>query len=296
MAVLTLVHRALPFSLSWKRRQSTISIYSKGKEKEDEVQSPDSGYGSQSESQTDYHDAEISDAPLRCDVSHTLHVAVKQHLDPKAMRYDAQGDESVEEDASSSHFDSISGCKPARLAEKGDPSVRPQLARVVSWASIVRSQCRWTSGQEKKLEDARRQLTRCQKAWSSEQELWLAYVCSAFLHYFNFLSRLAYGIFIEDAIISNDSNTIIMKIQVLSEEKEAHSEFLLSRTRQQDDEQHQFRKAWKRRRSFETALQLNSLTVDNNLGMSNKFRRLQRHGYLEFPLVAADSPALACQG
>ncbi|CAI7610290.1 unnamed protein product [Penicillium pancosmium] len=230
MAVLTLVHRALPFSLPWKRRQSTSSAGSKGKEKEDEVQSPDSGYGSQSDPQIEYHDAEIPDASLHCDVSHALHIAVKQHLDPKAMRYDAQGDESVEEDASSSYFDSIPGCKPDRFAEKCEPSARPQVARVVSWASIVRSQCRWTSGQEKKLEDARRQLARCQKAWSSEQELWLAY------------------------------------IQDLSEEKEAHSDFLLLRTRQQDDEQHQFRKAWKRRRSFETTLQLNtgSLTVTSN--------------------------------
>jgi hypothetical protein len=86
------------------------------------------------------------------------------------------------------------------------------------------------------------------------------------------------------------------KIQALSEEKEAHSDFLLLRSRQQDDEQHQFRKAWKRRRSFETALQLNSLAVNSNAGMSNKFRRLQRHGYLETPLVATDSTALACRG
>ncbi|KAJ5988977.1 hypothetical protein N7481_004187 [Penicillium waksmanii] len=260
MAVLTLVYRALPFSLLWKRRQSTSSAGSKGKEKEDEVQSPDSGYSSQSGPQIDYHDAEIPDASLHCDVSHALHIAVKQHLDPKAMRYDTQGDESVEEDASSSYFDSIPGCKPDRLAEKCEPSARPQLARVVSWASIVRSQCRWTSGQEKKLQDARRQLARCQKAWSSEQELWLAY------------------------------------IQALSEEKEAHGDFLLLRTRQQDDEQHQFRKAWKRRRSFETTLQLNSPTVNSNVGMSNKFRRLHRHGYLETPLVTTDSTVLACRG
>jgi hypothetical protein len=207
MAVLTLVHRALPFSLPWKRRQSTDSTGSKGKEKEYEVQSPDSGYGSQSDPQSHYHDAEIPDAPLHHDVSHALHIAVKQHLDPKAMRYDARRDESEMEEASSSHFDSISGCKPDWLAEKGEPSARPQLARVVSWASIVRSQCRWTSGQEKKLEDARRQLARCQKAWSSEQELWLVYVCfTSFLRVkFKFPSRSAYGFLSE---IPNDSNII----------------------------------------------------------------------------------------
>lgn len=211
MAVLTLVHRALPFSLPWKRRQSTSSASSKGKEKEDEVQSLDSGNGSQSDSQIEYHDAEIpdSDASLHCDVSHALHVAVKQHLDPKAMRYDAQGDESVEKDASSSYFDSISGCKPDRLAEKCEPSARPQLARVVSWASIVRSQCRWTSGQEKKLEDARRQLARCQKAWSSEQELWLAYVCFGFLLLFRVFVEISVWFFTsKKTIISIHSNII----------------------------------------------------------------------------------------
>lgn len=51
------------------------------------------------------------------------------------------------------------------------------LVRIVSWASLVGDRCRWTMEQERKLAIARSELARCQKAWSSEQELWLAHVC-----------------------------------------------------------------------------------------------------------------------
>ncbi|KAE8138458.1 hypothetical protein BDV38DRAFT_244701 [Aspergillus pseudotamarii] len=53
---------------------------------------------------------------------------------------------------------------------------RSRLVRVVSWASIVCDKCRWTAEQERELAVARSELGRCQKAWSSEQELWLSYV------------------------------------------------------------------------------------------------------------------------
>lgn len=57
---------------------------------------------------------------------------------------------------------------------------RAQLVRAVSWASIVRSESRWTAEQESELVRAQRQLGKCQKAWSSEQEVWLSYVCGVF--------------------------------------------------------------------------------------------------------------------
>lgn len=181
MSVLTLVHRALPFSFPWKRRQSTSTSSSKGKERDRELETTSSEHDSQNEPQIGSYDAEIPDAPLDCDVSHTLHIAVKQRLGPDASRNDSQNKEPAGDHASDSESDSTSDCKTHRLAEKCEPSARPQLARVVSWASIVRSRCRWTCEQEKKLVDAERQLARCQKAWSSEQELWLAYVCHEFL-------------------------------------------------------------------------------------------------------------------
>lgn len=57
---------------------------------------------------------------------------------------------------------------------------RSRLVRIVSWASIVGDRSRWTMEQERELAMAESQLARCQKAWSSEQELWLAYVCISF--------------------------------------------------------------------------------------------------------------------
>ncbi|KAI9934300.1 hypothetical protein ASPWEDRAFT_170074 [Aspergillus wentii DTO 134E9] len=91
---------------------------------------------------------------------------------------------------------------------------RTHLVRVVSWASIARGTCRrWTMEQERELRIAEHELARCQKAWSSEQELWLAY------------------------------------IKALEEEKEAHEDFYHNRAKQQDDEQQNFRKAWNRRKS-----------------------------------------------
>ncbi|KAE8149745.1 hypothetical protein BDV25DRAFT_140527 [Aspergillus avenaceus] len=105
------------------------------------------------------------------------------------------------------------------LHHDGSSSSRNRLGRVVSWASVVCDQCRWTTEQERQLAVARRELARCQKAWSSEQELWLT--C----------------------------------IEALAEEKEAHEEFLLNRAKQQDDEQQHFRKAWNRRRSSDEQLQ-----------------------------------------
>ncbi|PLN85756.1 hypothetical protein BDW42DRAFT_131681 [Aspergillus taichungensis] len=100
-------------------------------------------------------------------------------------------------------------------AKKG----RPAAVRAVSWASIVGDRPRWTEEQERELEIAEVELRRCQKAWSSEQEVWLA------------------------------------RIEVLNEEKEAHEDFLHSRARQQDDEQQLFRKVWSQRKSIDDPLQ-----------------------------------------
>lgn len=57
---------------------------------------------------------------------------------------------------------------------------RSRLVRVVSWASVVCDKCRWTAEQERELAIAQSELGRCQKAWSSEQELWLSHVCIIF--------------------------------------------------------------------------------------------------------------------
>jgi hypothetical protein len=79
-------------------------------------------------------------------------------------------------------------------------------------------------------------------------------------------------------------------VEALSEEKESYTGFLSARKRQQGDEQYQFRKAWKRRRSsgdeeqeIETANRLVNL------------RRLQRYSY-SGQRLGAGSTAVAVKG
>ncbi len=92
---------------------------------------------------------------------------------------------------------------------------------------------------------------------------------------------------------------IATKIQTLSEEKAAHEGFMLMRTRQQEDERNQFRKAWKRRRSLETAMSAKESHVVTRSDNNNRFmklRRLQRYGQWASTLATAEGTALACQG
>ncbi len=52
--------------------------------------------------------------------------------------------------------------------------------RLVSWDGVKdQASSRWTMEQEEQLVHARAELARCQKAWSSEQEIWLK--CVSFL-------------------------------------------------------------------------------------------------------------------
>lgn len=74
-----------------------------------------------------------------------------------------------------------------------------------------------------------------------------------------------------------DSNVLVTKskIQTLSKEKAAHEGFMLMRTRQQEEEQHQFRKAWKRRRSLETTMVTNE-DCEMTKSDTNRFIKLRR--------------------
>ncbi|PYI02251.1 hypothetical protein BO78DRAFT_225275 [Aspergillus sclerotiicarbonarius CBS 121057] len=118
-------------------------------------------------------------------------------------------------------------------------SSRSGLVRIVSWASLVGDRCRWTMEQERKLAIARSELARCQKAWSSEQELWLAH------------------------------------IKDLHEEKEAHEQFLHHRAKQQDEEQQHFRKSWIRRKSYEEQQQQQIVPTQR---ANSRLRRIRRMG------------------
>lgn len=75
--------------------------------------------------------------------------------------------------------------------EYASPSKR---VRIISWRldnnKMVPGRCRWTLEQEKRLKVAQQQLARCQKAWSSEQEVWLKHVCSCPAPYYHILVPL----------------------------------------------------------------------------------------------------------
>ncbi|KAJ6115606.1 hypothetical protein N7523_006023 [Penicillium sp. IBT 18751x] len=244
MSVITIVQRALPFALPWKRRHST------NKEKDSDPESPDLAFH-----EDELFGNQLTDSPgttLHYDVSDAVHVAVKQPLDD-TTNPDASGPES--------DTDSESEYETHRLSDHSQAGAREQLGRAVNWASIVRSHSRWTKKQERQLWIAEKELRRCQKAWSSEQEVWLAY------------------------------------IQLLSEEKQAHQDFMLMRMKQQEEERNQFRKSWKRRRSVETALEEKhfNFPISRNSGGMNKFRPLPLYGNVVPNLARAEPTAVACR-
>lgn len=97
-------------------------------------------------------------------------------LDPRySCSFDAQM--AVKEAALGVHHRAAGRATSSSGSSSGS---RSRLVRIVSWASIVGDRSRWTMEQERELAMAESQLARCQKAWSSEQELWLAYVCISF--------------------------------------------------------------------------------------------------------------------
>lgn len=185
MPVLTIVQRAFPFALPWKRRLST----DKGKDKEIDIEIYTSDRDSHEHIHFSTHKAENGigfpnttttlsrkSPSLQCDVSHTLHLAVKPNPDHTTSPEDSLSESSETYSDSESQFDD-GICRRLSHGSSASSSKREaRLARVVRWASIVRSRCRWTNEQEKQLLMAEKQLARCQKAWSSEQELWLTYV------------------------------------------------------------------------------------------------------------------------
>jgi hypothetical protein len=75
---------------------------------------------------------------------------------------------------------------------------------------------------------------------------------------------------------------------------------MLMRSRQQEEERHQFRKAWKRRRSLESAMTTkedsNALMKSDTTNRFIKLRRFQRYGQFASTLATAESGALTCHG
>lgn len=167
MSVFTLLQRALPSSLPWKRRHSSIN---KGKEREVEISSHDTH---EDTFPSGNENSEHRRTTLQRDVFDTMHIAVKMSPD-SSMTPDDSTSETPETASDSGPEYQID-----QISDNDDymPTCT-RVSRLVRWASIVRNRDRWTKEQENQLLNARAQLTRCQKAWSSEQELWLDYVRS----------------------------------------------------------------------------------------------------------------------
>lgn len=186
MSVFTIVHRALPpLSLPWKRRTSL-----KGKSPELEILSEKDTILSNSPSISP-HAQNNEPIFMRRDVHGPVQVAVKAHANHETST--PQSASSAPENIPDPASDSTSENR-VHYSSQTRPT-RPQLVRAVSWASIIRSRDRWTVEQERELVHAQRQLERCQKAWSSEQEVWLSYVCG------NYLFCLFGGVFFSTTIL-----------------------------------------------------------------------------------------------
>ncbi|KAL5340142.1 hypothetical protein BJX70DRAFT_133364 [Aspergillus crustosus] len=113
--------------------------------------------------------------------------------------------------------------------------------RLVSWNGLQnQARTKWTAEQADKLAHARAELARCQKAWSSEQEIWLK------------------------------------TIDILNEEKAAHESFLNNRSKHIDDEQNNFRKVWirNRRRSEQDQLRGQSQAEPQRLTQAQRTKSL----------------------
>ncbi|EPS30142.1 hypothetical protein PDE_05092 [Penicillium oxalicum 114-2] len=245
MPVLAVVQRAFPLGLSWKRRPSP----DKGKAKDITLHTTVERFLPSLDDDILHLGMKRTKlaAPfsLQCDDAHGMHVAVKPGPDPSqlprcpVLTSDNSSSESLAEDSE------VEWTTHLPVSSSGGSSTGTRLARVVHWASIVPSRSGWSKEQERRLLMAQKQLAICQKAWSSEQELWLDHV------------------------------------HILSTEKAAHECFMLMRTRQQEDERVQFRRAWRRRRSTESLFssgEESKTDKEKNPGAFLNLRRLQRRG------------------
>lgn len=159
------------------------------------------------------------------------------------------------------HISEDEGSDPSDVDDDDDEYASPsKRVRIISWRlddnKMVPGRCRWTLEQEKRLQAAQQQLARCQKAWSSEQEVWLKHVCYCPVPYYYILvlctSFCALYIMVcctyaVRMLCGNVLTHTLMQIEKLHEEKAAHEDFVQLRAKQQQDERVHFRKALKRR-------------------------------------------------
>jgi hypothetical protein len=147
MSVFTVVHRALPpLPLPWKRRSL------KGK----------------------------SPLTLDLETSEKTNIPAPEKTEYEPMHREVFNAQIAVSDAREDLPQSPPTPDVTPASPSSVPPTRAQRARAVSWASIVRNRDRWSVKHEMELLHAQKQLDKCQKAWSSEQEVWMVYVCFVF--------------------------------------------------------------------------------------------------------------------
>lgn len=118
---------------------------------------------------------------LNNDTDDAVHLDARDLTDAKSS---STFDDDVISDDSELEAESGSGFEHEHEHASGKSRVR-----IITWhLDDSPGGCRWTLEQERELHIALQHLDRCQKAWSSEQEVWLAYVCLSFS--FSFSSSL----------------------------------------------------------------------------------------------------------
>ncbi|KAL4931140.1 uncharacterized protein BDV17DRAFT_21285 [Aspergillus undulatus] len=90
---------------------------------------------------------------------------------PHTTRVQYESNSEVESESEPDDSDDV--VDPLDISALSAP-VHRQRERLVSWGSVEeQARSRWTTEQEEKLVHARAELARCQRAWSSEQDVWL---------------------------------------------------------------------------------------------------------------------------
>lgn len=210
------------------------------------------------------------------DIENAIHISEEEDFSPSSAD-DASIATPPNSTASSSTASNSSGSECSKRTKNGSKGIKSQTqstcqresqthsksdgkkgrtVRIITWqvdglnSGQERPRCRWTMEQERELCIAYQELARCQKAWSSEQEIWLKYVSPSFLLVLAlplFLSPCPLALYPSLFLsIPVRRRMLTKQIKILTEEKEAHEGFLHNRAKQQDDERAHFRKACRR--------------------------------------------------
>ena len=128
--------------------------------------------------------AVINDDDYDINNDNAVHIEVGDLMDSKSSSTPESDNDSCASSASDSE-DNTTVTAAAKITSNnnGNGNGKRRQVRIITWhlgdTAIPPGCCRWTLEQERELQIAEQELARCQRAWSSEQEVWLAYVCTS---------------------------------------------------------------------------------------------------------------------